>query len=101
MKRAPRYGLLYVNHGHTNIKCFFDANWARLKVNMRSTIRYYVFIGGNLVSWRSKKQNVVSWSSVESKYRAMVQLVHEIMWLHQLLNKVSLKSSTTNKAMVW
>ena len=30
-----------------------------------------VFIGGNLVSWKNKKQNLVSRSSAESKYRAM------------------------------
>ena len=38
---------------------------------MRSTLGYYVFVGGNLVSWKSKKQSVVSLSSAKSEYRAM------------------------------
>ena len=49
-----------------------------------------MFVGGNLVSWKSKKQSVVSRSSVESEYRAMTQSVCEIMWPHQLLIEVDI-----------
>ncbi|XP_028800234.1 uncharacterized protein LOC114755512 [Neltuma alba] len=64
-------GILYKNHGHTDIECFCDANHGGSKATRRSTTGYCVFVGGNLVSWRSKKQNVVSRSSAEAKYRAM------------------------------
>ncbi len=56
-----------------------------------------VFVGGNIVSWRSKKQNVVSRSSAESEYRAMAQSTCEIMWIHYLLTEVGLKSSLPAK----
>ena len=52
-------------------------------------IRYYVFVGGNLVLRKSKKQSVVSRSSTEFEYGAMTQSVYEIMWLHQLLMEVT------------
>ena len=56
-----------------------------------------MFVGGNLVSWKSKKQSVVSRSSAESEYRAMTQSVYEIMWLHQLLMEVGTKTPVPTK----
>ena len=53
---------------------------------------YCVFVGGNLVLWKSEKRSVVSRSSAESEYRAMTQLVCEIMWLHQLLMEVDIET---------
>ena len=56
-----------------------------------------MFVGGNLVSWKSKKPSVVSRSNAESEYRAMAQSVCEIMWLHQLLMEVSIETSIPEK----
>jgi hypothetical protein len=46
---------------------------------------YVVFLDANLVSWSSKRQNVVSRSSAEAEYRAMTNGVAEACWLRQLL----------------
>ena len=68
-----------VYHGHNRLECFTDADRAGSKEDRRSTSGYCVFVGGNLVSWKSKKQGVISRSSAESKYRTMTQSVCEIM----------------------
>ena len=91
LERSLGCRILYSNHGHNKIKCFSDADWVGSKEDRRSTLGYYVFVGGNLVSWKSKKQSVVSRSSAESEYRMMAQSVYEIMWLHQLLGEVGIK----------
>ena len=44
-----------------------------------------------MISWKSKKQSVVSRFSAESKNRAMTQSVCEIMWIHRLLMEVSIE----------
>ena len=56
-----------------------------------------MFVGGNLVSWKSKKQSVVSRSNAKVEYRAMTQSVCEIMWLHQLLMEVGINTPTAAK----
>ena len=97
LKRAPGHGILYSNHGYNKVECFTDADCARSKEDKRSTSGYCVFVGGNLVSWKSKKQSVISRSSAESEHRAMTQSTCEIMWLLQLLAEVDIKTSVPAK----
>lgn len=46
---------------------------------------YCVFIEGNLVAWRSKKQSVVSRSTAEAEYMAMSVGLSETLWVRNLL----------------
>ena len=82
---------------YNSLECFTNANWVGSKEDRRSTLRYYVFVGGNLVSWKSKKHSVVYRSSAESEYRAMTQSVCEIMWLHQHLMEVGIEIPVLTK----
>ena len=50
IKGAPRNGLLYEDRGHTHVVGFSNADWADSPDDKKSTSRYYVFIGGNLIS---------------------------------------------------
>jgi hypothetical protein len=65
-----------------------DADWARSKIDRRSTFGYFTFIGRNLVTWRSKKQNMVTLSSAEVEFRGMVKNICELMWLKRLLIEI-------------
>ncbi|KAK8964921.1 UDP-glucose:glycoprotein glucosyltransferase [Platanthera guangdongensis] len=55
----------------------------------KSTTGYCSFVGGNLVSWKSKKQNVVARSSAKAEYRVMTQGVCEGLWLKTILQDMS------------
>ncbi|XP_019226926.1 PREDICTED: uncharacterized protein LOC109208295 [Nicotiana attenuata] len=57
---APGKGLLFEDRGHEQIVGYTDADRAGSPSARRSTSGYYVLVGGNLVSWKSKKQNVVA-----------------------------------------
>ena len=48
-----------------------------------------MFIGGNLISWKSKKQDVVARSSAEAEYRAMAFFATcKLIWLKHLLQEL-------------
>ena len=50
-----------------------------------------VFLGGNLVTWRSTKQNVVARSSAKSEFRAIAQGLCELLWLKIILDDLRIK----------
>jgi hypothetical protein len=53
-------------------------------------LEYCVFVGGNLVSWRSKKQPVVSKSITEAEYQAMSQGLSDMLWVRNLLSELKM-----------
>ena len=55
---------------------------------------YCTFIGGNLVTWKSKKQKVVSCSSDEAEYRAMRKLSNELVWIKGILKDLGIETNT-------
>ena len=47
-----------------------------------------MFLEDSLISWSSKRQPVVSRSSVEAEYRTVANSVAEAAWLRQLLQEL-------------
>jgi hypothetical protein len=90
LKGCPGKGILFSNHGHLNVEGFTDADWAGSIDDRKSTSGYCVFVGGNIVSWRSKKQNVVARSTAEAEFRSMAQGICELMWVRILLSELQL-----------
>jgi hypothetical protein len=95
LKRVLRYvkgtlstGLHIGTDSITGLSAYSDADWAGCPDSRRSTSRYCVFLGDNLVSWSSKRQTTVSRSSAEVEYRAVAHAVAETCWLRQLLQEL-------------
>ena len=65
LKSALGKGLVFRKHGHLRTSGYTDADWAGNIIDRHSTVGYFTFVGGNLVTWRSKKQNVVAHSNTE------------------------------------
>lgn len=51
---------------------------------------YFTFVGGNLLTWTNKKQEVVALSSAEAKFQGMDKGLYELLWLRRLLIEVVL-----------
>jgi hypothetical protein len=95
IKRILRYvrgttssGLLLPASSSLDIIAYSDADWAGCPNTRRSTSGYYVYLGGALVIWSSKRQATVSRSSAEAEYCAVANAVADCVWLRQLLNEL-------------
>ena len=71
IKGTLEQGLFFLAKLDFKLKAFYDANWAGCHDTGKSLTGYCVFLGENLISWRSKKQNTVSRPSTEAKCRLM------------------------------
>ncbi|KAL9451482.1 hypothetical protein AB3S75_013113 [Citrus x aurantiifolia] len=92
-------GLQYSHQGPLNIDCFSDADWAADRGDRKSIAGYCVYFGPNLISWCSKKQGVVSRSSTESEYRALIMAASEVLWLKSLLTEIGI--SLVSTPVIW
>ncbi|XP_038895824.1 secreted RxLR effector protein 161-like [Benincasa hispida] len=85
LKSSPRHGILISPTKTLRLQAFSDFDWASYSDTRKSTSGFCIFLGDTLVSWKSKKQSVVSRSSIEAEYRALASMACEIVWLTSLL----------------
>ena len=95
LKGTPGKGLWFRKNQHLDVEGYCDADWASSVDDRRSTSGYCVFVGGNVVCWRSKKQAVVARSTAEAEYRAMALSLSEMLWVKNLLLELRLFRNNT------
>ncbi|XP_019239846.1 PREDICTED: uncharacterized protein LOC109219834 [Nicotiana attenuata] len=61
----PAQGILLSNSANMSLMGFSDSNWGSCTISRKSVSGYYITLGGNPVSWKSKKQPTISLSSAE------------------------------------
>ena len=97
LKGAIFDGLHFYSHSILALQAYSDAYWASDPTDCQSTIGYCFLLGDSLISWRSKKQTVVTCSNTEAEYRALAATTDELIWLRWLLQDLGVDCSTTTK----
>jgi hypothetical protein len=67
---TPKFGLWYPKGSIFDLIEYSDADYAGCKIDRKSTLGTCQFLGRSLVSWASKKQNLVALSTAEAEYIA-------------------------------
>ncbi|RDX77112.1 Copia protein, partial [Mucuna pruriens] len=78
LKAGPGKGLLFRKEGTLSMEIYKDVDYARSVVDRRST-------------FGSKKQNVVTRSLEEAKFRAMTHGIYEGLWMEIILDDLKVK----------
>ncbi|XP_020110392.1 uncharacterized protein LOC109725561 [Ananas comosus] len=95
LRGSIHQSLFFSSSSKPQLRAYCDADWAGDLTDRWSTTGYCVFFGNSLISWRSKKQDIVAKSSTEAEYRAMSSAASEIVWLRRLLGDLGVQCSTS------
>ena len=84
-------GILFKQNNFLALKAYTDVDYVGSIVDKRSITWYCTFLGGNFVTWRSNKQNVVVRSSAKSEFLGIAQELCELLWLKIILDDLQIK----------
>ncbi|GMI68517.1 cysteine-rich RLK (RECEPTOR-like protein kinase) 8 [Hibiscus trionum] len=94
IKATPGMGLFFSASCTMQLSAFVDSDYSSCPDTRRSTTGFCTYLGGNIISWKSKKQHTVSRSSCEAEYRAMASAVCELVWIATLLSSFQISVET-------
>ncbi|KAL0536608.1 hypothetical protein IC582_025562 [Cucumis melo] len=81
------FGILYSYDTSSELVGYCNADWAGSADDRKSTSGGCFFLGNNLLSWFSKKQNYVSLSTAEAEYIAVGSGCTQMIWMKNMLNE--------------
>lgn len=87
-------GIWFSKDTNTYLVGFSDVDWAGDVTDRKSTSCACFFLGNNLVSWYSRKQNCVSFSTAEAEYVPAGSCCGQLIWMNQMLKDYGLSSDT-------
>jgi hypothetical protein len=90
---TPKFGLWYPKGSTFDLIGYSDADYARCKIDRKSTSWTCQFMGRSLVSWASKKQNSVALSTAEAEYITAGHCCAQLLWMRQTLRDYGYKLS--------
>lgn len=85
LKRCPGLRIFLSRKCNMEMTAYCDVDYATCPMSRRSITGFCIKFGESLLSWKTKKQSIVSLSSAEAEYRSMAKTVCEIVWLRGLL----------------
>ena len=88
------YGIWYSKDLNECLAGYSDTDWARCINDRKSTSGGCFYLGNNLVSWMSKKQNLVSLSIAKAEYNAAGSCCAQLLWMRKLLHDYGITQDT-------
>ena len=86
VKTTTEFGVWYSKDTSDVLAGYSDADWAGNVDDRKSTLWCYFYVGNNLVSWMSKKQNSISLSTAEAEYIATGSCCTQLLWMQKFLH---------------
>jgi hypothetical protein len=82
------FGIHYASNSTLDLIRFTDYDWVGDSTDCKSTSGYSLSLGSGPIHWSRKKQVSISLSLAEEKYRGVVNITIQSMWLQNFLTKL-------------
>ncbi|GKE01593.1 hypothetical protein Tco_1389576 [Tanacetum coccineum] len=92
LKGCPGLRIHFVKTSGMFLSAFSDDGWAKCVIPRKYVTGYCVFLNNSLISWKSKKQNILSKSSTGAEYRAFASVTSEVIWILKFLKDLKIKN---------
>ena len=79
------YGLRCDSTCDLKLQGFTDSDWAGCTTDRKSTSGRCFSLGSTVISWCSRKLNLVALNTAEAEYMAASSATREAVWLRKLL----------------
>ncbi|XP_023739095.1 uncharacterized mitochondrial protein AtMg00810-like [Lactuca sativa] len=87
LKGSAKLGLWYPKNPDFDLYAFAGSNYGGCDLDRKSTSGGCQFLGDRLVSWKCKKQQMISTSMAKAEYVAASACCSQVIWIqHQLLD---------------
>nr|GEV22650.1 putative ribonuclease H-like domain-containing protein [Tanacetum cinerariifolium] len=79
LKRQPKLGLWYPKDSPFDLEAYSDSDYARARLDRKSTTGGCQFLSKRLISWQCKKQTIVTNSTTEAEYAAAASCCGQVL----------------------
>ena len=86
VKTTIEFGVWYSKDTSDVLTGYFDTDWAGNADDRKSNSGGCFYVGNNLVSWMSKKQNSISLFTAEAEYITASSCCTQLLWMQKLLH---------------
>ncbi|XP_019257650.1 PREDICTED: uncharacterized protein LOC109235857 [Nicotiana attenuata] len=94
LKVDPSLGFFFSRNVDYTLRSYCDYDWASCPDSKKSVTGYVVLLGDSPISWKLKKQETISLSSVEAEYMSIIKVVGELVWLQRLFEELTVPFSS-------
>ena len=81
---------LYYSGYPVVLEGYSDANWVTSMGDNKLTSGWIFTLGGGAISWASKKQSCISYSTMEFEFIALASVGKEVEWLRNMFYHIEL-----------
>lgn len=91
LKGTLEYKLRLGSKNNEGLVAYADADWAADKEDRKSMLGYVIKFHNSTIGWKTRKQQTVALSTVESELYSLSATIQESLWIKYFLKKIGIE----------